>query len=261
MAERRTKVIVRVVTAGSTALIVIASGSPAMSAHDHSDQKMKAFTQEGTCVEALVNVSVETARLDPYVPDEFTISETVPGRAGISVWSAHCEVSVDGGPRVAGFAGGVFTGVGGMPCHGQLSTYSLSWVTSSREIFRHWRPLDHGELVEGATFDYSHVTGVVGEARGRVPEGTSPFALRADVVEGEPDDTLGAPGTPCHWTGGRHGLIRGTYPHDFHMFGSGWGEVRAAPGSPLAKVMGGERRTGEVLFSRFDYQGVVELWG
>jgi hypothetical protein len=236
------------------ALLAIALATPAPATGDESPGDKSPLASEGNCTEVALSVRVPASRVHGFVPSRFKVSEDAAGTAGIGIFAERCRLAAGGdAPSEDSYLFGTFTSVRDSAGAGD-GEFDFSWTTTDRAYHGRLRTLGFGELVPRATFELSEVVGGLG-FRARVPGGAMPFSFEG---RSGPAPTL----PPIedfpsrHWSAGSgQRFVRCDYLHDFTRETGAVGTVQAAPGSPLAEMIGDEPVQAAGLLLEFDFTG------
>lgn len=205
----------------------------AVRAHPEVMQEGRSFSYVGTeCAEAVglvpIDGAVAAAAVAPYKP------KLLPGgKAVLGVAIARCQsISVDGAPAAAGG----FSDVG-------LDIELPPEAGPGPHIYQLWQTTDHGELdrsmrhlgMAGGLVGITWSSPLPGTARAQVEWGEGDYEVTTPHLPGMPSTN----GANVWWHRGEKGVIRvtnhgPTYDAPIPVLVT----VNAAPGSPLAQLMG-----------------------
>ncbi len=214
------------------------------------DSGPRPFRIEGDCTESVVGVLVDAEKARALVPDGFVVRE-VAGKAQVNVFAEDCVVSVDDGAEFETTLSGT-----GVVLQSPAGVYGFTWNSDAGRYFSAYHRLGVGSLVPGSNYDARQVAPGVVHSEAQIP---GDFSLTFDSGDATSPNDLEDAITSVHWGYGRFGAVKGTYPHDVKSVAGGIGVLEAAPGSPLAKLIGTDPVEAPGLFLRFHATGVVEL--
>lgn len=232
--------------------IALAVGSPAGS------EPAGFSSAGGPCFQGALAFAVPTQNLRPFVPSDFPLVGAA-GRASIFIYTVSCEaVAIDGGtPRDL-----TFTGVAAFvrPPDGSLGVQAYDILMTVDDADYHAEVsalgLDQGLVDVG--FKTVPVAGPVVKISANTPWAYSPYRWMLLAVK---PPALGVPVPTVHWQDGALGRVRTDDAHTNLIVAPGVGSVTASPGSPLARILGGNSAVGVGAILRFSYSQDVVLQG
>lgn len=240
----------------AAAVVTVAAPPSALADTDRS------YDTSGHCTIAGAFIKTDPDNVRPYLPEAFPPDVDPAGNATLQIEFFECAPFVvdgrDGPTRI-----GSTVTVGVVP-HPGVETdntegvwgYDL-WSADSRSD-HHAAASRLGynvPLVKQSTFDLTRL-GAVDRVTATVPYDYSPYAF--ELTAGTPPPTS-IEHTGYHYHLGPHGLVEITYPLEILSASTGVATVTAAPGSPLAEILGAESRTSAGLLLTLDFIGEHRL--
>jgi hypothetical protein len=238
----------------AAALIALLTTAPLAEADDTTS-----FETAGSCTEAVVFVPVDANVARRHLPPGFTLAE-VAGTARLSVFSERCQISVDSGAPSSSVVGGAQLITDQSKSRAGCGSHVLYWTASeaddSLRAYRAigWRmPLDR----EGRFSVTGVGPGAIVTAHNRNSVGSWDLHLAGTTG---PQLPAPIPFESVHCHVGPRGLVKGVFPHEFHVVGPLSGTLEVERGSLLWTLVG-ERDvvTAPGLFLEFEFTGTTEL--
>lgn len=243
----------RMMAFGFVAALVLSAPAPALA------EPLAAFTYSGRCEQVGAFVPADAGAVREYVPADWPLYE-VAGKAILLVTAGSCRDSIAGGPEGIENRFGLVAAASGPPDPrlGAGEGYDIWWTHSDRAHHRMFRRAGFfSRRVRETRVEVSEgLVTVTGEAQ--VPWRRSPFNVR---VTGAPVWTPPTDLTSYHWHARRTGLSLLKSAHSDFTVAGGSGEVTAAPGTPLARLLGGTRAAGAGAIFRFDFSAAIGPFG
>ena len=249
---------IRVVAVMAGAVVSCSSAAWPAAAEGSGDQSFR-FDTAG-CHEVQVGVPVSTAAVREDVPARFTPAETVPGSGvtTLAIGVRRCTSTTVEGGTAAVDRSVAEVGVTINPPEGGVGQhfYQLWSLSNDRKLARRMRQIGmEGGYVRDLTLAVSVLGGHVA-----APWQASPYRYMVVAPGG---DGVDFPSTTfTWWHDGSRGEIRSTYTFPPEKVRPGSGIVSAAPGSRLARLLGGTHVVGiGAVIALPGYSAMIERTG
>ena len=233
------------------AVLLLGIGAPGRAQIDR-------FTHAGgPCFQGALALDAPVANVREFVPADFPLIEAA-GRAALFAYTVECrDVSLNGGPASTATLTGVAAFVRPPDGSPGVQAYDILMTADRRAYVRAHRALGllHGLVRVG--FERTAIAGPVLDIVANTPWRYSPYRWTLTALAPPP---LGLPLTTVHWQDGSRGRVLIQYDHTDLIVTPGIGSLTAAPGSPLARLLGREEvpaTPGAIL--QFSYTGTVTL--
>lgn len=232
--------------------LVLAAGLPAAS------EPAGFSSSGGPCFQGALALAVPTRNLRPFVPSDFPLIGG-GGRASIFVYTVSCRsVSIDGGaPRDL-----TFTGVAAFvrPPDGSpgVQAYDILMTVDDEDYYDEVTALGLQQGLVDVGFETTKAAGPIVRVSANTPWEYSPYRWTLLAVK---PPAYGLPLPTVHWQDGALGRVRTDDAHTNLILAPGIAKISAAPGSPLALIMGAESATGFGAILRFSYTQTLKLEG
>lgn len=233
------------------AVLILAIGAPGRAQIDR-------FTHAGgPCFQGALALDAPVANVREFVPEDFPLIEAA-GRASLFAYTVECQgVSVNDGPASTTTLTGVAAFVRPPDGSPGVQAYDILMTADRRDYVRAHRALGllHGLVRVG--FERTPVAGAVVDIDANTPWRYSPYRWTLTAVAPPP---IGLALTTVHWQDGSRGRVLIQYDHTDLIVTPGIGSLSAAPGSPLARLLGTEHvETAVGAILQFSYTGSVTL--
>ena len=182
----------------------------------------------------------------------------VAGRAALFAYTVeYRNVSVNGGPASTTTLTGVAAFVRPPDGSPGVQAYDILMTADRRDYVRAHRALGLLQGLVRVGFERTTVAGPVLDIAANTPWRYSPYRWTLAALAPPP---LGIPLTTVHWQDGSRGRVLIEYDHTDLIVTLGIGSLSAAPGSPLAQLLGTDRvQTAAGAIIQFSYTGTVSL--
>ena len=210
----------------------------------------------GPCFQGALALSAPIRNVREFVPPEFPLIQAA-GRAGLFAYTVECgSVSVNGGPASTATLTGVAAFVRPPDGSPGVQAYDILMTADREDYVAAHEEL--GLLMGNVTvgFEVTSILGPLVHVVAETPWAYSPYAWTLTAVRGP---AQGMPLTTVHWQDGSRGRVLIEYAHTELNVTPGIGAIRAAPGSPLARLLGAEQQIAAGAILRFSYTGTVTL--
>lgn len=211
----------------------------------------------GPCFQGAVALDAPVANVREFVPADFPLIEAA-GRAALFAYTVECRaVSVNGGPASTATLTGVAAFVRPPDGSPGVQAYDILMTADRRDYVRAHNALGLLQGLVRVGFERTAAAGPILEIAADTPWRYSPYRWTLTAVAPPP---AGVPLTTVHWQDGSRRRVLIEYDHTDLIVTPGIGSLTAAPGSPLARLLGTEHvpaTPGAIL--QFSYTGTVTL--
>jgi hypothetical protein len=217
--------------------------------------KPSGYSYSGSCEQVGAFVPADADAVRRHVPAGWPLYD-VGGKAIVLVTGGSCRDAIDGGPQGVDNRFGLVAAASGPPDArlGAGEGYDIWWLHSNPAEVRMFRRA--GFYSRGLRSTSVAVRSGLGTLEGvaEVPWSRSAFTVRVDAsaVWAPPFEL-----TSYHWHANSYGLSLLKPHHTGFTVAGGTGEVTAAPGSPLAAMLGATHATGLGMIARFDFSATI----
>lgn len=250
--HRTTRSIV-VFAVGMTVALVVSSGALAHPDGTHDNKTFEiTFTCEG--FGAFVPVDAETARAEGDVPANFRFQERTEGTAEALVGGFDCgESTADG--KVTGPYDYSLVSITLDPPHG--GGYDIWQFMDFEEQHNGINALGGwSRLLDDISVDVTRIGGTPVSGHADVPWPQSPYTIDAVMPGTAPLPPIESPSN--HWFSGPHGDVHASHDSIAHSVVGALISVDTTPGTPLARVLGGDVTDVPGIYLEFSGQAIFQ---